>query len=1080
MFKVNRSTEDLHGLGQRRNIDRRRARSSSPVKNRRFLPSNSQGEFSRSLEDLRSVCSGGSNLSYEQLKLLSNSPISRRLHINSDSSKYVIPIPFTLQLPPKLSQKNIEKERSRSPSPLRLPPRRGGTSRMKQTKLIYTGLKYEKIGSLSESELEEEEINIKLNEISRRPPPVSQNKSKALKYIHKSCLSSLDVLSVIEEASLNEKSSRRSSVKSIKSKLLPALPARPLENKQLPSIAGLGDAIKSTKIPTNYTLPSLLLNRRPSGRIVFAHTPTVEQNENTSSRLITDPNLEEEKPLRPISNLVTSLLPRSRTQDNLSFFLSDNVPVENRDHYLKIHKRSFSDESYVSSAVSFTSGCESMSYNLSNQSYGNIDAQSDYISRNPKIFASSYPSNRIQSSIPSCDESETSFTTDDSECTEKSWDSTKKSINLDNRNSELDSTHDESAHFDPAQKELPPRPQLLHSPNSIKNITNLFSIERTGSDTCESSPIKASNSYSNSNSASDSDSENECITRTVSKLYQSSGEPLIESNICDDSLNNGAGKMFSFPNNSSNATNSDEARKLLTKDSTSSGKAPRCFKPGGVIVIPDLEEIRLSSHKSLGPSCSHNGIAFDDIPSESSKTEESSGSSDCESELEPIGVPTSAAKSVIQDQFKLVTNAESDTDSEPAKVSLYSDVLISRSTPNLLLDDNKHKPAAKSFENSVARDKNYSPACSKHRRRKSMYSIDFFPENDNRNDDLTASATSAHVKSKSVDFALLNEELSLLKCDSKPSRSMSNDQKPVDNEIYPLKINIAEPPSKVDYAIDFNEAEDLTQRSADNMSERSNDIKLRTKTKSHNPSSFGKFDHFRKDLNKAKRKSSGGNQSSTSYSSYQSSRSLMASSLTSLSDNNSVVIDLTKEKYDICTIQRNNSTQSYKSVTEKTKDGKHIEVVLVDEEDRDELESIYSKYLKSSWLKRAESMVSQSSVASSVSFESKADSTSQLKLKDRDELVAKYKKSLQDLRANYGASSLKKNNSNRTSNVTSSSLVSSAAKKLAHTPNGRKVSLEIMKHERKELNLVAEETKYFDFSKSNYDFSSFMEQRQND
>ncbi|GEQ67133.1 hypothetical protein JCM33374_g796 [Metschnikowia sp. JCM 33374] len=48
-------------------------------------------------------------------------------------------------------------------------------------------------------------------------------------------------------------------------------------------------------------------------------------------------------------------------------------------------------------------------------------------------------------------------------------------------------------------------------------------------------------------------------------------------------------------------------------------------------------------------------------------------------------------------------------------------------------------------------------------------------------------------------------------------------------------------------------------------------------------------------------------------------------------------------------ISRNESTTSYKSTIEKTKDGKNVEVVLVEEDeecdDRDDLSSIYSRYM---------------------------------------------------------------------------------------------------------------------------------------
>ncbi|GEQ69268.1 hypothetical protein JCM33374_g2939 [Metschnikowia sp. JCM 33374] len=80
-----------------------------------------------------------------------------------------------------------------------------------------------------------------------------------------------------------------------------------------------------------------------------------------------------------------------------------------------------------------------------------------------------------------------------------------------------------------------------------------------------------------------------------------------------------------------------------------------------------------------------------------------------------------------------------------------------------------------------------------------------------------------------------------------------------------------------------------------------------------------------------------------------SSKTGRATESTAPTENDNIVIDLTEEKYDICMISRNESTTSYKSTIEKTKDGKNVEVVLVEEDeecdDRDDLSSIYSWYM---------------------------------------------------------------------------------------------------------------------------------------
>lgn len=86
------------------------------------------------------------------LKQISKSPTSDRLHIKSSDSRYLIPIPFTLKLPPKLSTKQESptgKDLRESSEPS-LPHR--------HSRLVFTGREYEDIGYLSESDIDESDI----------------------------------------------------------------------------------------------------------------------------------------------------------------------------------------------------------------------------------------------------------------------------------------------------------------------------------------------------------------------------------------------------------------------------------------------------------------------------------------------------------------------------------------------------------------------------------------------------------------------------------------------------------------------------------------------------------------------------------------------------------------------------------------------------------------------------------------------------------------------------------------------------------------------------------------------------------
>lgn len=91
---------------------------------------------------------------FRTLKEISRSPVSERLHVKSSDGRYVIPIPFTLKLPPKLNTEQV------SPSGKDLKDSSGPSLPHRHSKLVFTGTEYEKMGYLSESDNDESEIKM--------------------------------------------------------------------------------------------------------------------------------------------------------------------------------------------------------------------------------------------------------------------------------------------------------------------------------------------------------------------------------------------------------------------------------------------------------------------------------------------------------------------------------------------------------------------------------------------------------------------------------------------------------------------------------------------------------------------------------------------------------------------------------------------------------------------------------------------------------------------------------------------------------------------------------------------------------
>ncbi|KAK6458086.1 uncharacterized protein RJT20DRAFT_28844 [Scheffersomyces xylosifermentans] len=1106
----------------------RRARSSSPVKSKRHsLPPNLFDMRLAALpmtsqEDLRSVAS--STTSHEQLKSLSKSPIARRLHVAShtEDSRYVIPIPFTLKLPPKLSAANIEKERSRSSSPERsMPPaRNNGTSPLrgspsrsrspskspwrKQTKLIYTGSGYEKLDSSSDEDdygYSEEELNKRIA-LPRRPvpPPVTANNNKASKLVLKSKQLEHDELSVIEEAS-NCGSSRQSSVKSEKNKKeLPPLPENDIQVR---------DKEKQSPHPNPpYPITRGQLPAYSNVRIVPApiteHSPPVHSLGEYYKR--------KDLPT-PTGKVTGSTIPYPTTEKSYHRQVS-NAPIRNLDTLLKIDKRSFSDESQVSSVSSFSSVGDIMSFHRQ-------PSQARYATAAPPVTISGQEktltkpqyhyqtinnnkTNHVQQS-GTRDVSSSSTTSGSSEGSESSWDSLQRSVDLTlgGGDSELNSA-------DVSNADTPRQLQTNKGANTLRVANPEDEWEDASSSESDEDSDSNSGSSTEESDESVTDSSAESVEQEVEPLRISRGPSMVKGTDVQistakntlasysdprevtqklketsDSENEGAGPKFSFPNSSANITNNDEIRRrTLASNSFRSNISRHSFmsKSTGQIEIPDLsDKAMIKSYPSSKSVNLYNGATFDDVQSETSMSAEEK--EEDTSKLAPIEFPSKEAKEVIRQQYKLMhEDADSDTDMESSvRYSFYSQPRFAKTLPSIP-DDESAEPSTPS-RISMAAKSSKSPV--KHARHKSMYNIDFNINDfakDLEPESKNISKKNVHSRSRSVDFStLLNQKVPT-------KRAIPEVEKAT--QVETLAFAVAEPPSQVRYAVDFKEAAD--------SGETTSFLPTHPTMKDINERKSLAREISRKAMENARidtwlptgKKNAQDEISSTSASSYQSSKSDKPHSASSESDTESVVIDLTKEDYDVCMVNRNNSTLSYKSVTEKTKDGKEVEVVLVEDENDDDLLSIYSKYRNNSWLFRSNSISSTTSsmASSTASYDSNTASETQLRLHPTN-----LNKKLIGMRGNV-VNELNMKRSNGTTVSASSNAKSSYRSRRIQPPlqgndhHGQskdhlklvrpQVSLLNSSLNAKSVSQKNPDSSYFDYSGDKYDFNSFMKQQE--
>lgn len=1115
------SVDDI-GLDSRPvSIPERRARSTSPIKNRCSLPPSFFDTKLPTLpyaceDDIKSISSGSnSSLSPKQLRLLSNSPAFRRLHVSTspERSQYVIPIPFTLKLPPKLSHhnQNLQSPRSESPERLVRPGRyerdlspTRSRSPKRPSRLVYNGSGYEKLESLSESDDGEHERSQRVPFNHRpAPPPVTTNKRRSKKQNSNAKLMSHYELSTIDEAS-SYANSRNASVKS--AKVQKSLQMPPANQKINSGDVRCRDTYETPLItPMSVEKPdkfSFRVTPRPNAiikDIYRARNPYHNQYlKDTSRRMLDSP------------------VTRSTTDNNIRLHQTSNAPINSKHNILKNDRRSFSDESKVSSIRSFNSFGGELNTSLSPNFF--VDNQTDtQLIRHGKFDA------EFNKDVDTRAISNGSTTSHGSVVSSNaSWNSLQKSIDI----------NDSSDSVSVPETELAKPSTLLKTtkPNEDNFNGKVNQYDKTGSrkpvDACEGtdfSPVEESefaDLYLDESEVSVNDKSDFSVP--------------IDRNLatCNESDNEGAGTRFNFPAARNNITNSKELKQEISPVGSlrSSAYITEYRSPSGQIEIPDLDDKSTTgNYYTHKPACSFNGTTFDDVSCDES--EDTGVESGGNTKLEPIGFPSKAAKNVVKEHFKAMhEDDDSDTDIESAKYSFHSSTTPkSKSSPCLSLNKKELPPLPPkpNQANFINHPQPKSPM--KHTRHKSMFNIDFDATSTSNSETLVTKLTQ-HERSKSVDLnSMVSKASSAVSQDQSVTSPLRLDTKEAAPE--EMKIRVTEPPRPINYVVDFKEASgnddflvypmDAPNAKEINManeyenpgnsegmyriSEGLNKLNINRgdNTFSHIPyilNQHHKYSHALKSTPYQVSAPTCSNMTtSNSGSSYQSSRTTKDTNYTSMSDSDSVVIDLTKDKYDVCMIQRNSSTQSYRSVTERTREGKEVEVVLVDDEEEyddenddetDELASIYSKY-RNNWVSRTNSTASYASNSSTNSFESGVASVSQLKLKPTSSLRARQEKIEKSRSIDTLTPQIQKQR------CSDSQTLPLSSSRIGY--NSRRIQYPQMNGNSNNANQLAKDSpriqantvygvpgsvttpslnsNYFDYASDNYDFKSFMKQQ---
>lgn len=794
------------------------------------------------------------SVSADRLRELLRLPISRKLHITR--SNYAIPIPFTLQLPPKLSAPSTPN--NSAPSSVALSPR-------SPLRLVFTGKSYEPI----DSESEEDNLYRASASPAAKPPSTTASRKKIAKFVQKTHSVPLDQLSMIEE--------KLTRANSMKTKSLPLLPNSP---------ASTGPRRTLLRKPPPEMDP--VLEAPVAKRVQLA---ILTNDVETASKLVTSrltPLLSSAEPRvsHPPQNLASNLAPPAMVNRNNASAVSTATPPNGclrqstafhhnlnngTEAELRIAKRSFSDELHVSSVSSFSSVGDIFNH---------------FVTTSPRPMKVS-PRLLLQNS----QERKLSAQSAESGESHNLWTSVQKSLDISVKDSDKDQESEESEEDE-----------------------------------------------------EDNDIADDTIDADILPLN-------VPAKKIDD--NSGAGIGFNFPNNNTNVTNEKKKRSSPARKSHSSYSL---MSPEGQIEIPNLDDLRVDSPNSRSDK------------------------------IEPIGMPSKAAR----DHFKSMYGESTDSDSDSSFNSQFSKL-------------NKSANAQLSPIKETSQPKLLSASPIRHARQRSMYNIDFGSE-------VQVSPQRKHTRLKSAaDLANLlpakgfkfggilpglknvQKQQQIQQGNMQPAQQASTETQgdsmkaqggsikaqrantktvPASTKELPsVPIVVAEPPRKVQYAVDFKRAKEHPSHEEFSVKE---------------PVDF----YHRSTLSATTSRSSHLTYQTASEiaSSYQSSRTARETVSTAPTDNDSVVIDLTKDGYNVCMIQRNDSQLSYRSVIEKTKDGKDVEVVLVEEDeeesfnDRDDLSSIYSRYMND-WVSRSDSVRSSASEASTTSANSWCNSESNFQVK---------------------------------------------------------------------------------------------------
>jgi hypothetical protein len=933
--------------------------------------------------------------------------------------------------------------------------------------LVYTGTGYEKLESDDENPFREppesptpRKKSKVLQPLPRRPPPVAFNKSRSPKNKTQQRLLECDELSIIEEKD-SEASSRRSSVKSKRNSTRVPTRPRKIEFKSIGETTSLEDEDSSqTPFPVE---PSISTHNTDNDEVdyqksqffpidVSIEEPETSKSNNFGQTQVFNKDKSSSGPLK--LNLGQKDLPP--------------VPRNNIDNFNSTTKSHGKENTYLTTpkSMDLTSECRKADVlqamwipqrapALEALKANKVDSlERDRASRPLSQYIDIERSARIAS--------DSSVGTKDSESSTYSWESLQKSIditrenlqndedlstvgstlgnNITNYENECDWVSEDSID----EKEL----TLQTSPLRIQKdiVVNDNENERYFEDSfiatyckneTDTSYIEPTRQLSEVQGCCDEDEyENnhaelapvDCLSvsekRNISESHQNHtyrSTSLTES--ISDSENEGTGKQFSFPNNSSNVTNSNEMKGRSIGSTRSKTSSYSFVSANGQIEIPDLSDRSVAgSYTTRTSYTSYNGSTFDEVCSQSSV------STNCA--LEPIGIPSKEARNVMREHLNAVyEDGNSDTDIESTSLSVGAP--RSKSTPNLNLNQMKHTPSSSPLKSPV-----------RHIRHKSMHSINFNP----------------------ADF---NKELPPIhKNEPIPAQE--------DKELA-SKIVVAPPPVQVNYAVDFVEAKvkDGNCQTSTTVHEKNDDVMNQlsrqfqnTSLKRHSLPNPGCL--TREML------------SESSQSSYQSSMLSRPNPPTSISDDfddkDSVVIDLTKDKYDITTIHRQNSTLSYRSVTERTKDGEEVEVILVDDEE--DLMSIYSKYRKMQMM-RSNSTRSSNYSKDTVSLYNSITSSKNLQIKPKSKTLT-YNKNMSNSAIVLLAINRMKSTTSNTSN-TSSGISSTYNSQRIRPPTMKNlvnnipgsVESEALKSQKRHT--VHLDSNYFDYSnQEKYDFNSFI------